>query len=310
MSIRTLVLVTTLLAAGAAMADAPPDLAAKNKAIGQKVDPAASAAIYGPLQPKEPYSVPGLQVSRDVAYGPGPLEKLDVFSTARKPGEALKPVLIFVHGGGFVGGDKGPVTNGVHSQFYDNVMLWAVQHGIVGININYDLAPKATYPVVQKQIGAAIAWAKKNAAQHGGDPNRIYLMGHSAGGSHAAAYVGTPEAYPAGGVGLKGLIVSSGTADAFSSAGNPYFVPADRYGKLDFVPALTASKLPILVFRAEYDPDWAIGAFNRFQSETAKAAVKPEFHVNKGHGHMSESYSIGTGDTTVSGPLEAFVKRR
>lgn len=292
------------------MAQVPPDIAAKNKAIGQKIDTVATGAIYGPLHPKAPYSQPGLQVSRDIPYGPGDKEKLDLFTSGIKPGEALKPVLIYVHGGGFVGGDKAPIVNGVQSQFADNIMLWAVRQDIVGVNINYELAPKATYPSVQKSIALAIAWVQKNAAQHGGDPNRIYLMGHSAGGGHVAAYAGSPEFYPPGGLGLKGLIISSGTSDAPSVPNKVYFVPEDRYGKLDFKPALFASKLPILAFRAEYDPDWAVIAFNGFQAASASAPVKPEFHVNMGHGHISETYAIGTADQTMSAPLLAFIKAK
>ncbi len=305
---RSLILAAICMAASSVMAQVPPDIAAKNKEIGKKVDTVASAAIYGPLQKHEPYGVAGLQISRDIAYGPGAMEKLDLFTRGSAPGQALRPVLILVHGGGFVGGDKSPVTNGVRSPFYDNIMLWAVDHGMVGVNINYEVAPKATYPAVQKSLAAVVAWARTNALMHGGDPNRIFLMGHSAGASHVAAYLATPEFHPAGGVGVKGAILSSGALDAGISPNNPYFVPADRYGKLDFVPGLMASKLPLLVFYAEFDPDFASLSAQRFAKESVKAPVKPRILLNKDHGHMSESYSIGTADQSVSGPIEQFVK--
>jgi triacylglycerol lipase len=307
MKYRSLILAAALLAASAAMAQVPPDIAAKNKEIGKKVDTVASAAIYGPLQKHEPYPGP-LQVSRDLAYGPGPMEKLDLFTSGGKPGGPGKPILIMVHGGGFVGGDKAPVTGGVRSPFYDNVMLWAVDHGMVGININYELAPKATYPAVQKSIAAAVLWAKKNALMHGGDPNLIYLMGHSAGGTHVAAYLANPQFYPPGGVGVRGAILSSGPTEASAAPNNPYFAPAETYGKLDFGPGVLAAKVPLLVFRAEYDPDFVTGPTLRFEQLAAKAPVKTRFVFNKDHGHMSETYSIGTADVSVSGPIEQFVK--
>lgn len=305
---RSLMMAALCLAASSAMAQVPPDIAAKNKAIGKNIDVPATAAIYGPLLKHEPYNVPGLQISRDIAYGAAALERLDLFTRGVVPGEGPRPVLIFVHGGGFVGGDKATVTNGVRSPTYDNLMLWSVDHGMVGININYELAPKATYPAVQKSIAAAIAWAEKNAAQHGGDPKRIFLMGHSAGGTHVAAYIANPSFYPAGGMGLKGAIITSGPLDTTSAPANPYFVPPETNGKFDFNRAVLDTKLPLLIVHAEYDPEFVNVALAKTQQAITSAAVKPRIVLAKDHGHLSETYAIGTADQTLSGPLEQFIK--
>ena len=130
-SIRTAAVALTALAmsAGAAHAQVPPDIAAKIKAIGPKID-VSVGALYAPLHAKEPYA--GVTVTRDLAYGSDPLQKLDVFSPQAKPAK-LKPVLLFVHGGGFVRGDK---------KTTDNMVVWGVGNGLVGVDINYRLAPK------------------------------------------------------------------------------------------------------------------------------------------------------------------------
>src|SRR6478609_716400 len=92
-----------LLAAGtASAAQVPPDLAAKIRAAGQNMDPAIGN-IYAPLFP--PAAWKGVTIERDIAYGRDPKQKLDVFRPAGKIGRG-RPVLLFVHGGGFVGGDK------------------------------------------------------------------------------------------------------------------------------------------------------------------------------------------------------------
>jgi triacylglycerol lipase len=305
---RLLILAAFCLAAGGAAAQVPPDIAAKNREIGKKIDAAASNAIYGPLQPKAPFDIPGLQVVRDIAYGPGPLEKLDVFTLGAANAAAPKPILIFVHGGAFVGGDKSASTNGVRGPFYDNVMVWAARNGMVGVNINYDLAPKALYPTVQSSISTAIVWVQLSAARFGGDPGRIYIMGHSAGATHIAAYLANPEFFPRGGSGLKGAILSSGPLDAMSAPTNSYFLPADRFGALDFQRGVLESKVPVLVFQAEFDPDYAFNAVERFKKTAADAPNKPIFVLNKDHGHLSESYAIGTSDQSVTGPLLAFIR--
>ena len=82
--------------------------------------------LYARLQEKEPYK--GIKVTRDVKYGPDERNALDVFA-AEQPASGPRPVLMFVHGGGFVGGSRRIPG----SPFYDNVMLFAARNGMVGI---------------------------------------------------------------------------------------------------------------------------------------------------------------------------------
>src|SRR5205807_1942905 len=135
------------LAATAARAEEgpmPEEIAWKLLEIGRVIDPPKTAAIYAPLQEKEPY--PGAKIERDVKYGAADRNRLDIFmpETASSP----RPVLIFVHGGAFVTGDK-RVRDG---PFYDNIMLWAVKNGFVGVNVDYRLAPQASWPAGAKDL--------------------------------------------------------------------------------------------------------------------------------------------------------------
>ena len=79
----------------------PADIAAKLQEIGRVVDPPATARLYAPLQEKEPYQ--GVRIERDVKYGPADRNLLDVFTP--EAGSSFRPVLIYVHGGGFVAGN-------------------------------------------------------------------------------------------------------------------------------------------------------------------------------------------------------------
>ena len=125
-----------LLASTASAQQAPmsEDLVWKLLEIGRVVDPARTAALYAPLQQKEPYA--GVKVERDVKYGPADRNLLDVFTP--ETNASARPVLIFIHGGGFVAGNK----RNPGSPFYDNIMLWAVKNGFVGVNATYRLAPQ------------------------------------------------------------------------------------------------------------------------------------------------------------------------
>jgi hypothetical protein len=104
----------------------PPEIEAELRAIGARIEGQRTAELYAPLQPKEPYA--WVKMERDVAYGAHERNVLDVF-TAPVAGSG-KPVVVFVHGGGFARGTKH--TEG--SPFYDNVMLWAVGQNMVGVN--------------------------------------------------------------------------------------------------------------------------------------------------------------------------------
>jgi triacylglycerol lipase len=89
---------------------------------------------------------------------------------------------MFLHGGGFVTGDKG--CRG--EPLYDNFGGFAVESGFVGVTINYRLAPVVMHPSGAEDVLRAVNFLVGQVAQYGGDPERIVLMGHAAGAAHVA----------------------------------------------------------------------------------------------------------------------------
>jgi triacylglycerol lipase len=284
----------------------PPDIAAKVAALGRVVDPPHTAPLYALLAEKPPYK--DVKVTRDVAYGPDPMNKLDVFQPAS--GDAARPVLIFVHGGAIVAGDKDAKNK---SPFYDNVMLWAVHHGMIGVNVDYRLAPKFQYPAAQEDVAAAVKWVHDNVAHNGGNPAEVFLMGHSAGGCHVATYVGHPEFYKVEGSGLAGAIFMSGCFDMTTFPGGKtteayYGTDKSKYAERSAIAGLIKTKLPLLVMHAELDPPPFVQQADELDKALCGIGKCPAFAVFPKHSHMSEAYSINSPDTQVGDAIAAFVK--
>src|SRR3990172_4534887 len=130
-----------------------------------------------------------LRVLRDIPYTTGPaadprLQSLDLYLPE---GKSNFPTILFIHGGGLMRGDK--LSDGFHAL----VDFFAAQ-GIGVASANYRLSPAAKHPAHVQDVARAFAWLHQNAAQYGGDRNRIFVMGSSSGG-HLAALVSLDERY-------------------------------------------------------------------------------------------------------------------
>lgn len=118
-----------------------------------------------------------LECRTDIAYGDGKLQTLDVFPAAN-PGA---PVQVFIHGGFWKSLDK---------SYFGFPALPVVEAGGALLSINYELAPAASIDEIVTQCRKAVAWAYRNAESFHGDPERIFVSGHSAGGHLCAMMLG------------------------------------------------------------------------------------------------------------------------
>jgi acetyl esterase/lipase len=120
----------------------------------------------------------------DIAYvegSPHPKHRLDLYLPK---GEKKFPVVHFLHGGYWVSGDKQyylPVTG-----LYANIGNALAKEGIGVVVQNYRLAPEAKFDEILGDALKGLAWTQANIGKHGGDPDRVFLMGHSAGGHMTA----------------------------------------------------------------------------------------------------------------------------
>ena len=296
----------TTISAWAAESPMPPEIAKKLAELGRVIDPSATRKLYAPLQPTEPYF--GVRIERDLRYGPAERNLLDVFMPQNVT--SGRPVLMFVHGGAFIGGNKRIPD----SPFYDNIMLWAVKNGFIGVNITYRLAPQFPWPAGAEDVASAIKWVSDGISERGGDPSRIYLMGHSAGAIHVASYVSHPEFYKVKNGGLKGAIMVSGiydlTAAPLTDPEKAYFgSDASRYASESSLPGLLKTNIPLMAVSSELDLQGFVTQLDLFKEASckrptgcARTVMLPQ------HSHMSEVYSINTADTRLTDQILEFVK--
>jgi len=123
---------------------------------------------------------------RTFSYGKHAQQNLTVYAPAEKADQG-SPVVVWVHGGGWRNGDKDNRT-GVYL-----LQTWA-EAGVVAVGLDYRLTPEVTHPAHIDDVAAGVAWVRKHIAEHGGDPQRVFLLGHSA-GAHLVALAATAPAY-------------------------------------------------------------------------------------------------------------------
>lgn len=138
----------------------------------------------------------------DVPYGPTKAESANVFPAAAPS----SPVLVFLHGG---------YWKALTAHAFDMVAPGPVAAGYAVVNVTYALCPAVTITEIVRQARAAIAWTYRHAASFNGDPGRIYVAGHSAGGHLAAMAMLTEweEEYGLPGNVIKGGLPISGLFD-------------------------------------------------------------------------------------------------
>ena len=162
--------------------------------------------------PRVPRALPeGVILEKDLPYlAPGRGERLDLYRPVSRAAGKGSPAVVIIHGGGWVGGDKG-----ADREFVTGTAL--AKAGYVGASINYRLEGRDRWPQNLHDCKNAVRWLRVNADRLGVDPERIGVIGGSAGG-HLAMMV----AYTAGHPGLDPGALYAGVSDKVSACVNMY----------------------------------------------------------------------------------------
>jgi arylformamidase len=279
-----------------------PAVRARIAALGANFNAAILAEMRDAYRPLLESAPGDLARHLDIAYGPHDRHRMDVYAPLM---QGTYPVVLFIPGGGFVGGDKR-----FDEVFYENVGRWFVSRGFVAAAMNYRLAPDHVWPSGREDVASAVQWITDHAHEYGGNRDAIFGVGHSAGATHLASFLFS-SANASLHRRLRAAVLVSGSyaldPELLSDNAKLYFSSANAEAASPF-DAIEANEVPILLAVAEFDPAGIRSHGQRLADRLAGGrSGRPELTRVEGHNHISTVLGFGTSDDRFGRRLEQFM---
>lgn len=232
----------------------------------------------------------------NIPYGPTLMENLDLFLPTA--GVEKAPILIFIHGG---------YWKSLTARVFSMVATGPVAAGFCVVNVTCDLCPQVEIGEVVRQVRAAVAWTARNAESFGGDPNRIIVCGHSAGGHLTAMTLltdwkryGLPADVVKAGFAISGLFDLTPLARSFLQS--ELRVTPDTIQK--FSPQFNVRPVatPLALCWGDADPQAFAGQSREFETEWTEAGNRCSSFVlqNANHFEVPEGFKTADGVMTCT----------
>jgi acetyl esterase/lipase len=261
----------------------------------------------------------GIQRHAGIAYGADPRQRLDVYqpkaaaqpvaaaATATAAAAGAKPVIVFWYGGSWDDGKR---------QDYRFVGVALARLGYVSVIPDYRLYPQVRFPLFLQDGAQAVAWVQQHAAEYGGDPQRLVLMGHSA-GAHMAAMLALNRHYlEAAGADPRRIIALIGLSGPYGLTPNtaklhdifgPPFTPHDW----QVLPYASPLSPPALLLHGGADKlVWVSNTEDLAAALRAHGvAVETRIYPNRGHVDMLAAISLpGRRRAPVLADIAAYLR--
>jgi arylformamidase len=235
----------------------------------------------------------------DIAYGADPKQRLDLYLPKAKPVGA--PVFLFIHGGGFVEGDR---------RQYGYVAAPLAAHGVITAVMSYRLSPHR-YPDQVEDVELAVLWLTKNIAAHGGDAGRLVVGGHSAGAILSALLgvrtdwqrrLGVPADV------ITGIVPVSGPYDLRGLGGFvANFIQSDGPDREAASPMLRIARTPpAVVAYGEKEKPYAAGS-TAFVDALVKRGGKASLIALSGMGHDQTALTLADDSSPLTAAVVSLV---
>ncbi|HSV83857.1 MAG TPA: alpha/beta hydrolase [Ramlibacter sp.] len=274
------------------------------RALGAHFDSDVLAATRAIYRPHLDLSEAGVEQS-DVAYGPHARHRVDIYRPAGVP----RAIVMFIHGGGFVAGDKN--GDGV---FYRNIGRWLARQGLTAVLPNYRLATTDAWPAGAMDVQAVLQWVDQNRQALGSDDAPVVLWGQSAGASHVASWLFDDVARGTEAARVDAVMFMSGfySAEAPLPAGPRAYFGEDTalYAQRSPLTHVRSLQMPLWLAVAELDPGWiAQHTYALARALTLANGRSPDFHYFRKHNHVSTVQSLGSPQLDVGAEILRFIRQ-
>jgi arylformamidase len=228
---------------------------------------------------------------QEFSFGEDPYQRLLVFPSPKPNGR----VLLFWHGGGWTSGYK---------EWMSFMAPAFTAAGVTFVSAGYRLAPQHVFPTGVQDCAAAVRWVVQNIATHGGDPEQLFLGGHSAGGHYAALLTVAPQWLESMGFAstpIRGCLPLSGVFDFGESSGlsmRPRFLGPDPQTDLIASPVRQVVGVPpaFLIAYGSQDFPHLPPQGRAFANRLRDAGVRATELELEGRTHFTASFAGGEGD--------------
>ena len=241
--------------------------------------------------------------SRGLRYGESEANVLDVATSAAKA-DTPRPVLLFVTGDTFTGDRAAPELS---RQIQDQAMCFAARNGMIGVRVNYRLAPAATWPTGASDVAAALSWVHGNIDLFNGDRREIVAVGYGAGAFHLASLLAHPE-LQTDGADVAGVVLVSGIyrvgKDARDSEKAYLGTDATQYDKRSVFPGILNVDVPIVLAWAADDSAGLVAQGETLKKTLCGAGHCPRSALLRSRDGIASAFGLdGSGDSLAEPTL-------
>ena len=244
-----------------------------------------------------------ISFSRGLRYGESDLNVLDIATSATAA--TPRPILLFVAGDSFTGDSDAP---DLARELQDQAMCFATRNGMIGVRVNYRLAPAAQWPSGARDVAAALSWIHENIDLFNGDAREIVAVGYAAGAFHVASLLAHPE-LQADGADVAGVVLVSGIyqpgKDASESEKAYFGSDASQYDKRSAFPGILTVDVPIVLSWAAADPARLVAQGEALRKDLCAAGHCPRTTVLRTRDGIASVFGLdGSGDGLAEPTLQ------
>ncbi|MHC2624753.1 acetyl esterase/lipase [Bradyrhizobium huanghuaihaiense] len=241
--------------------------------------------------------------SRGLRYGDSEAQVLDVAASATKA-DTPRPVLLFVTGDSFTGDRAAP---DLAREIQDQAMCFAARNDMIGVRVNYRLAPAATWPMGATDVAAALSWIHGNIDLFNGDPREIVAVGYGAGAFHVATLLAHPE-LQTDRADVAGVVLVSGiyrVGKEASDSEKAYLgTDATQYDKRSVFPGILNVDVPIVLAWAADDSAGLVAQGETLKKTLCGAGHCPRSALLRSRDGIAAAFGLdGSGDSLAEPTL-------